>query len=136
MFVKDNDEYNRDLCYPCPATCVRTLPTRCIVACPCPAHSLSPTIKFQINRAKFANDVTQQFACSASSSADTGKHAALKKGNMEVTVQRHWLEELTALLYAKERLTSHSRAKNSPYYIPKGLIESTVKKGLPKKKKK
>ena len=69
-------------------------------------------------------------------SADAGKRAALQKGCVEVTVQGHWLKELMALLYANKQLTSQGRAKNSPYYIPKGLIESTVKKGLPKKKKK
>ena len=80
--------------------------------------------------------MTRQFAYSASLSADAGKRAALKKGCVEVTVQGHWLKELMALLYANEQLTSQGGAKNSPYYVPKGLIESAVKKGLPKKKKK
>ena len=79
--------------------------------------------------------MAQWFACSASLSANTGKRAALKKGCVEEMVKGHRLEELMVFLYTNKRLTSHGRAMNSPYYVTKGLIESTIKKCLPKKKK-
>lgn len=85
----------------------------------------------------FAKDVARRFACAGGVETTPVKGGgALKKGCVELVFQGHLLEELTALLMGgNTKICSHGGVKDSPYIIPKGIIESKVGKNVPKKKK-
>lgn len=86
---------------------------------------------------QFAKEVAKRFACSAAveTEASDGR-AALKKGHAELVIQGNLASELKALLLGDERLTSHGGAKDSPYSLPKNVVQVTLKKGVKGGKKK
>jgi len=83
-----------------------------------------------------SKDVSHRFACSASIETDapTGR-PALKKGRAELTFGGHLSEELTALLTGDETLTSHGGVKGGGYNLPRSVIDITLRKGVPARKK-
>ena len=58
----------------------------------------------------------------------------MKKGRVEVVIQGNLVEELEAFL-VDENLTNHGGAKGSDYSIPKTVIDVTLRKGVPSRKK-
>jgi len=90
---------------------------------------------YAINPSDFATDVSKRFACASVVEDDPVGREALKKGCFELVFQGHLVEELQALLTGNEQLSSHGGSKNGDYFIPKGVIDVTLKKGVPKKNK-
>jgi translation initiation factor 2D len=91
---------------------------------------------YAIDPVNFASDVARRFACAGAVDTDpmAAGRAALRKGRVEVIFQGNLVEELEALLQ-DETLTSHGGAKGSDYCIPKNVIDITLRKGVPGRKK-
>jgi translation initiation factor 2D len=83
-----------------------------------------------------SKDVAKRFACSATveTEAPSGR-PALKKGRVELIFQGNLVDELEALLTGDESLSSHGGAKGSEYAIPHKVLDVTLRKGVPGRKK-
>jgi translation initiation factor 1 (eIF-1/SUI1) len=92
----------------------------------CKDYSIDPVL--------FSKDVARRFACSAAVETDAVGRAALKKGRVELVFQGNLVDELEALL-VDESLSSHGGVKGSDYCIPKTVLEITLRKGVPGRKK-
>jgi len=83
-------------------------------------------------------DVSRRFACAGKVVHDptTEKRPALaKKNHVELVFQGHLAEELQALLMGDEKGSSHGGVKNSPYSVPKQVIDVELRKGVSARKK-
>mmetsp|Transcript_32158 Transcript_32158/g.67599 ORF Transcript_32158/g.67599 Transcript_32158/m.67599 type:complete len:796 (-) Transcript_32158:293-2680(-) len=91
--------------------------------------------EYGVDGEKLSQDVAHRFACSSSALSDPVGRPALKKGRVELVLQGHLSEELTALLTGDESLTSHGGVKGSEYSLPKTVINVVLRKGIPARKK-
>jgi translation initiation factor 2D len=83
-----------------------------------------------------SKDVAKRFACSATVETEApSNRPALKKGRVELIFQGNLVEELEALLTGDESLSSHGGAKGSEYGIPHKVLDVTLRKGVPGRKK-
>jgi translation initiation factor 2D len=78
---------------------------------------------FSSDPESFCQDVAKRFAC-AGSVEPTGE----QNNKIEWVFQGHLSQELTALLLGDETLSSHGGVKNSPYRLPKGVIDVILRK--------
>lgn len=91
--------------------------------------------EYGIDGKSLSNDVSHRFACSASAETNPFGRPALKKNCVEIVFQGRLDVELTALLTGDEKMSTHGGAKNSDYNLPKSVINVSLRKGIPAKKK-
>ena len=91
-------------------------------------------LQYGIDGEALANDVAKRFACAASTESNPDGRAALKKGHVECVIQGHLVNELQALLTGNTKLSSHGGVKDGGYFIPEGVIDVKLRKGVSKKK--
>ncbi|KAL7538095.1 hypothetical protein ACHAWF_005997 [Thalassiosira exigua] len=91
--------------------------------------------EYGIDSEALSQDVARRFACSSAAETDPVGRPALKKGRVELIMQGHLSEELTALLTGDEKLSSHGGAKGGDYNLPKSVINVALRKGVPARKK-
>ncbi|KAL7498347.1 hypothetical protein ACHAWT_009395 [Skeletonema menzelii] len=91
--------------------------------------------EYGIDGKSLSNDVSHRFACSASVETNPVGRPALKKNCVEIVFQGRLDVELTALLTGDENMSTHGGAKNSDYNLPKSVINVSLRKGIPAKKK-
>jgi translation initiation factor 2D len=92
---------------------------------------------YSIDTAYFCKDVSRRLAISATmddNPASSGR-AAIRKGHVELVFGANIVDELEALLSGDESLSSHGGVKNSEYAIPKNVLEISLKKGVPARKR-
>ena len=91
--------------------------------------------EYGVDGTSLSQDVSHRFACSSTIETNPVGRPALKKDRVELVLQGHLSEELTALLTGDETLTSHGGVKGSVYNLPKSVINVTLRKGVPARKK-
>lgn len=91
--------------------------------------------EYGVDGTSLSQDVSHRFACSSTIESNPVGRPALKKCRVELVLQGHLSEELTALLTGDETLTSHGGVKGSEYNLPKSVINVTLRKGVPVRKK-
>ena len=91
--------------------------------------------EYGVDGTSLSQDVSHRFACSSTIETNPVGRPALKKGRVELVFQGHLSEELTALLTGDETLTSHGGVKGSEYNLPKSVINISLRKGVPVRKK-
>ena len=92
---------------------------------------------YSIDPSYFSKDVSRRLAISSSIDDDPASsgRAAIRKGHVELIFGANIVDELEALLTGDETLSSHGGVKNSEYGIPKNVIEVSLKKGVPARKR-
>jgi len=83
----------------------------------------------------FSKDVAKRLACAATIEDDPVGRAALKKGRVEVVFQGNVVDELEALLTGDETMLHHGGVKDSEYAIPAKVLDITLRKGVPARKR-
>jgi translation initiation factor 2D len=92
---------------------------------------------YAIDPSYFSKDVSRRLAISSSIDDDptTSGRAAIRKGHVEIVFGANIVDELEALLTGDESLSSHGGVKDSEYGIPKNVIEVSLRKGVPARKR-
>jgi len=92
---------------------------------------------YSIDPSYFCKDVTKRLAVSGTVDNDPASsgRAALRKGHVELVFGANIVDELEALLTGDESLSSHGGVKNSDYSIPIKVIDVSLKKGVPARKR-
>jgi translation initiation factor 2D len=91
--------------------------------------------EYGIDGESLSRDVSHRFACSSTIETNPVGRPALKKGRVELVLQGHLSEELSALLTGDESLTSHGGVKGGEYNLPKSVINVVLRKGVLARKK-
>ncbi|EJK49934.1 hypothetical protein THAOC_31138 [Thalassiosira oceanica] len=90
--------------------------------------------EYGIDGTVLARDVSHRFACSGSAESDPVGRPALRKGRVEIVFQGHLSEEIVALLVGDEGCV-HGGARDGGYNLPKSVVQVSLRKGVPAKKK-
>jgi translation initiation factor 2D len=93
--------------------------------------------RYAIDPSYFSKDVSRRLAISSSIDDDptASGRAAIRKGHVEIVFGANIVDELEALLTGDESLSSHGGVKDSEYGIPKNVIEVSLRKGVPARKR-
>jgi translation initiation factor 2D len=91
--------------------------------------------EYGIDPVVFGKDVARRFASAVTTEANPDRAALKKKGHLELVMQGNLVDELEALLYNDDSLSSHGGTSHSDYSIPKGVIDVILRKGVPPRKK-
>ena len=94
--------------------------------------------RYNIDPVYFSKDVSKRIAIPATIDQDpasSGRAALRQKNDVELVFGGNIVDELEAILCGDESMSSHGGVKDSEYSIPISVIDVTLRKGVPARKK-